>query len=284
MSTVNTELLGEVVSWDVEAKELHLDTIRSALTTAGLDPDMMAELTPKAAFQRACSELKEDRAIDKVEREKELIRFQFTKKLLEEGRMDYDYECMVTLNTETGAVECHEYPEIADKAEELLQHAIHHRNAQDVTRLVQNLFGKNADLFPINPKKGVAYFVPEAHREFTGKVDHFLSLVGGNLSRFPVPAGTIEGNKSVKEAVECGLSALIAELDGCVQSWDDTTRKTTFDKAIAKYDSIAYKVEAYAEYLSASTDGLKEKVKASKKALAEKVTSLAEIEGKAEAA
>lgn len=268
------ELLGEIVSWDMEAKELHLDTIRDSLKTAGLDPDMMAELTPKAAFQRACSELKEDRAIDKVETGKDQIKFQFTKKLLEEGRMDYDYECVVTLATDSGKVECHEDPALAEKAEELLCHASSHRNAQDVTRLVQNLFGKNADLFPINPKKGVAYFVPDAHREFTSKVDHFLSLVGGYLSRFPVPSGTTEGNRSVKDAVEAGLSSLVAELDAAVGAWDESTRKGTVDKCLDKYNQIAYKVDAYAGYLKASTEGLQEKIKASKIALVEKITEI----------
>lgn len=267
-------LLGEIVSWDVEGNEIPFTRIRDSLFAAGLDPDMVSEMTPKAAFQRACKELKESRAIDKVEKGKDEIKFQFTKKVLEEGRMDYDYECLVTLNTETGKVLCHEAPELAEKAEELIQHAIGHRNAQDITRLVQGLFGRNADLFAINPKKGVAYFVPEEHREFTAKVDHFLSLVGGSLARFPVPKGTEEGNKSVRDAVEAGLASLVSELDGAVNEYDEATRKGTMENCLEKYKQISYKVDAYAEYLTASTEGLRAKIEESKIKLVEKITSL----------
>lgn len=267
-------LLGEVVTWDVETAEVSFTDLRQALVDAGLGDDCAKELTPRSAFNRACRDLKENRAIDKVESAGGKTKFQFTSKALDGGKVDYQYECAVYLENDTGTITCPESSELETQARDLFEEALRKRNAQDVTRLVQGMFMTHADLIPINPKKGVAYFVPQRFKEFTSKVDDFLRRIGGSLSRFPVPSGTAEGNASVKEAVQANLATVLAELDASVDQWDDKTRPKTIEKIQAEFEKVNYKVEAYAEYLSTEQEGLLVKLGEAKKRLAEKVLSL----------
>jgi hypothetical protein len=268
------DLLGEIVTWDITKADTSFANVQSSLTDAGLDPAAAAELTPRTAFNRACKDLKKERAIDKLRKEGDLLKFQFTKKHLEEGKIQYDYECFVTLNPDTGDISCPENPALETAARQMFAIAMQQRNSQDITRLVQKLFTEHADLYAINPRKGVAYFVPECHRGFTAKVDTFLGKLGGCLLRFPVPSGTTEGNASVREAVQQGLGALLDELNQTVASWDEGTRKSTQDRALARWEAIKYKVEAYAEYLGDEQSRMLEAVAVARKALAEKVMSL----------
>lgn len=274
-------LLGEVVSWDLDKAETTYSAVQDCLRDAGLDPEAAKELRPRSAFSRACKDLKDERSIDKVRNEDGLVRFQFTKKTLAGSKIDFDYECVLSLDTDSGAISCDENPELEKTARELFAHAIQSRNAQDITRLVQKMFIEHADLMPIS-KKGVAYFVPEAHRAFTAKVADFLQRLGGKLTRFPVPTGTAEGNASVKEAVENSLSVLVDELNAAVEGWDESTRKSTMDKQIEKWKKISYKVEVYDTYLGSEQERLKDELAKAKQRLADKITQLKPDEKEAE--
>ncbi len=280
----NSTLLGEVVTWDLRSAEVSYAELVESLKNAGLDPGEATELSHRSAFGRACKHLKEERAIDKLQYDAatKTLRFQFTRKHLAGGRFEYDYECMLSLDPDTGAVTCAENQAMEQHARELLQHAIDTRNAQDVTRLVQKLFKEHADLYPINPKKGVAYFCPLAHRDFTEKVEAFLVAMGGSLWRFPVPSGTPQGNASVKEAVQSGLQSLLGELSAAVEGWDETTRKSTMDKALERWQAIRHKVECYEEYLGAEQERLKEELSRAKEELARRITELKPDESETE--
>lgn len=267
----NELLLGEIVTWDVLDSETPFDKIKRALLDSGLSTDVLSDLQPKAAFLRACRTLKKDRAIDKVEQGPDSIRFQFTHKTIQEGRADYEYECLVLLDTKSGLAACPEDPSKEPEINNLITRAMGTRTSQDITRLVQGMFTKNADLYPINPRKGVAYFVPEKHRSFTAQVEDFLKRVGGAMSRFPVPKGTAEGNASVRDAVSSGLTSLIQELDQVVDTWDENTRKGTMEKMVEKYRIVEYKISAYSEYLNERQAELQKNLEARKQKLAEKI-------------
>ncbi len=272
-----TALLGEVVTWDMESTECSYQDVLDALVAANLPQESAKELQPGAAFSRACKHLKENRTIDKLSKPKGgIVTFQFTKKHLDaaDNRMEFDYECLVTLNTHSGQIECPENVALEKHAQQLFAHAMQTRNAQDVTRLVQKLFKDNADLFPVNPRKGVAYFVCERHRSFTEKVDMFLHKLGGTLWRFPVPAGTTQGNLSVKDSMENGLSALVEELDAVVTEWDDSVKQGTIDRTLAKYEKAVYKVNSYADYLGDGVKRLLERIDKSKQDLIKRAGEL----------
>lgn len=277
----SSELLGEVISWDIQSTEVGFSAVQTALLSSGLEVDEAREIGPKAGFSRACKYLKEKRAIDKLANHGGIITFQFTRKENDSGRIDYDYECLITLDTDTGDVGCPENPVLAAQAKELLDHAMQTRTSQDITRIIQRMFAKHADLYAIN-KKGCAYFVPEQHRGFTEKVDAFLHAMGGALARFPVPKGTPQGNASVKEAVQSGLQSLLGELSAAVEGWDETTRKSTMDKAMERWQAIRHKVECYEEYLGAEQERLKEELSRAKEELARRITELKPDESEAE--
>lgn len=279
----STELLGEIVTWDIRSTEVSYQQVRDSLIKAGLDPDAAKEMTTKQAFTRACKHLKENRQIDKIKSSKGIISFQFTKKVLDGDEFEFERECRVEVDTDSGDVMCDEKPELAEQAQQLLAHAMETRNASDITRLIQELFKSHADLYPINPAKGVAYFVPVAHQEFTSRVRVFVESMGGSLWPFPVPKGTEQGNSSVRDAVATGLGTLLQELDEAVEGWDDSTRSSTMEKVKSRYDEVATKVDAYAEYLLGAQEGLLEKLQAAKSRMIDRMVELSEEEAEAAA-
>ena len=75
---------------------------------------------------------------------------------------------MLTLDKRTGRVTC-DLPGLATLAQEHLDRAIEARTRSDVTRVIQKLFERHADLFAIRPQGG-CYFVPARHGNFVDKV------------------------------------------------------------------------------------------------------------------
>ncbi len=116
------------------------------------------------------------------------LTFQFTQETRSTERIEYTLETMLTLDKQTGRVTC-DLPGLATLAQEELDRAVTARTGADVTRVVQKLFERHADLFPVRPQGGV-YFVPERHVVFVEKVQSLLGRLGGQVLRFPVPAGT----------------------------------------------------------------------------------------------
>jgi len=275
-------LLGEVVCWDLRAVEVPLDAVETALRDAGLPTAAVSDLRPTTAFSRAVADLKANRTIDRIKpqdggaprADDGLIRFQFTRKELEASglRLDFSYETVCTLDPSDGEITCPD-EDIQDHARRMFAHATTHRNTSDITRTIQRLFRDHADLFPISPK-GVAYFVPDEHRAFTAAIEQFLRAVGGQLLRFPVPKGTPEGNRSVKESVEAGLEAMRHDLDMTLADWDAKTRAGTMDKAVAEWRTIQHKALAYSEYLGERQQGLLDHLNATKKRLAAKIADV----------
>ena len=124
-------------------------------------------------------------------------------------RFTYDLETMLELEKATGRVSC-DRPGLAALAQGELDRCLEARTGADVTRIIQKLFERRADLFPIR-EQGGAYFCPQEHTPFLDKVERFVTHLNGKMNRFPVPAGTPEGDRSVKDSVAAGLGALIAE-------------------------------------------------------------------------
>ncbi len=277
----NAALLGEIVTWDLAAMEVGYQAVQDALQAAGLPTGEAKHLRAQTAFSRAVKDLREGRAIDRVTTDKTAgtIVFQFTRKGLDSAgaRLDFNYEALCTLATDTGDITCPDSPEIEQHARTMFAHAMAHRTTSDVTRLVQRLFAAHADLYPINPKKGVAYFVPEPHRDFSAKVEDFLKALGGRLDRFPVPSGTSEGNAAVQNTVEDGLSALAGELQDAVDAWDEKTRPSTMEKATDRLQTIFHKTESYAEYLGDRQSSLLADLTAQKKRLAAKILQVTDL-------
>jgi hypothetical protein len=275
----STRLLGEVITWTCSGSVIrHMDLI-TALREADLDERIARELAPRQAFTRACKKLARDRVIRQVGEDPETLTFQFTAESRAGDHFEYELETMLVLNKKTGHVRC-DRSSLSTLAQEELDRCLACRTASDVTRLVQKLFERQADLFAIR-EAGGAYFVPIEHRHFLDQVQVFLGRLNGRLSRFPVPAGTVEGDRSVQEAVAQGLSSLITEYRQAVAQFDDETRTGTIERAAEKIRQTRFKVEAYSTYLAEERSRLERELTDAQRELRAKVEFLASRDCKA---
>jgi hypothetical protein len=245
----------------------------TALRHSDLDEGVARELAPRHAFARACKKLREARIIRQVAEDETTIQFQFTAEHREESRFTYDLETMLTLQKESGKVSC-DLPGLATLAQEELDRCLAARTGSDVTRVVQKLFERKADLFPIR-EQGGAYFVPHEHVSFVDRVQGFLGRINGKMHRYPIPAGTPHGDHSVKETVAAGIAVLIKEHELAIASFGEDTRASTLERAAERIQHTRYKVEAYSAYLAEEKGRLEEDLAAASRKLRAKVEALA---------
>jgi hypothetical protein len=267
-----TRLLGEVIAWTCSGVAVTHPALLAALTDAGLDAGVARELAPKHAFTRACKKLSDRRIIRQVGEDEAGVQFQFTQESRDGDRFEYALETMLRLDKRTGAVAC-DLPGLATLAQEHLDHALDARTGSDVTRVIQKLFDRHADLFPVRPQGGV-YFVPGRHGAFVDRVQAMLGRINGQILRFPVPAGTAEGDRSVKESVTAGLAALVDEHRRAVAQFGDDTREETLTRAAARIRAAEFKVQAYAAYLLDGKETLDRALAAAREELRHKVGQL----------
>ena len=268
-----TQLLGEVISWTCSGVTVTHAALMTALKGADLDENVARELAPRHAFTRACKKLSDQRIIRQVGEDESTLRFQFTAEHREGDKFEYMLETMLTLDKRTGRVTC-DLPGLAALAQEQLDRAIDARTGSDVTRVIQKLFERQADLFPIRPQGG-CYYVPQRHAAFVDKVQTFLGRINGHLLRFPIQAGTAEGDRSVKEAVAAGLAALIAEHRQAIETFGEDTRDDTLTRAAERIRQTQYKIQAYAEYLNEEKSRLDRELATARQELRAKVEHLA---------
>jgi hypothetical protein len=268
-----TQLLGEVISWTCSGVTVTHAALMTALKDAGLDENVARELAPRHAFTRACKKLSDQRIIRQVGEDESTVRFQFTHESRTGDKFEYELETMLTLDKRTGQVTC-DLPGLATLAQEQLDRAIDARTGSDVTRVIQKLFERHADLFAIRPQGG-CYFCPQRHAAFVSKVQAFLGRINGQLLRFPIQAGTSEGDRSVREAVAAGLAALIAEHRQAIETFGEDTRDDTLTRAAEKIRKTQFKIAAYAEYLAEEKSRLDRELATARQELRAKVEHLA---------
>jgi hypothetical protein len=271
-----TRLLGEVISWTCPGAAVRHADLVAALADAGLDTSAARELLPRHAFSRACKKLAKDRIIRPVAEDESTITFQFTAESRVGDKYEYTLETMLALEKATGKVKC-DLAGLATLAQEFVDAAIDARTGTDITRCVKRLFDRHADLFPVR-EKGSVYFVPQAHADFVARVQAFLSRVNGRLSRFPVPEGTPQGDRSVKDAVAAGISAMIADHRSAVEGFGADTRQDTLERAAERVKQVRHKLSAYAEYLADERLRLERELSAAAAELRAKVERLATTE------
>jgi hypothetical protein len=268
-----TKLLGEVISWTCPSTSVRHKDVVEALRDSGLDESAARELAPRHAFARACRKLAKQRVIRQVSEDQSTLVFQFTQESRIGDRYEYTLETLLTLDKAKGKVSC-DLPGLATLAQEQLDDCLGTRNGGDLTRMIQRLFERKADLFPIRERGGV-YFCPAEHVGFLGRVQAFLGKVSGRLARFPVPSGTAQGDRSVREAVASGLQALIEEHRQAIASFGEDTREGTLARAAERVRLVRHKLSAYSEYLAGERDRLERDLAEAARELRDKVERLA---------
>lgn len=269
------KMLGEIITWKVQGVAIsHADLI-SGLMASDLDCDVARELAPRNAFARACSKLDSERIIRKVAEDHATITFQFTREALEEGKFSYHFESLIFVNKHSGKITS-ENLELEQLAKEEFCRCMEARTASDVTRLIQRLFERHADLFSIRDQGG-AYFVPRIHHDFIAKVENFLRTIGGTLQRFPIPAGSPQGDRAVQDAVASGLQGIIDEHLEAVQKFGEDTRPETLRKAEEKIRATRLKIQGYGFYLDKKRDDLEASIQKASELLRSRMTFLIEV-------
>jgi hypothetical protein len=241
-------ILGEIITWNAAGITVRHRHLVEALRDRGLDETVARELAPRHAFARACKKLAEHRIIRQVDEDEAVLRFQFTAERKAGDRFEYDLETMLSLEKATGRVSC-DLPGLATLAQEALDECLGLRTGGDITRVIQRLFERQADLFPIR-EQGGCYFVPAEHLGFVDRIAQLVAQLNGKMRRFPIPAGTAHGDRSVKESVAAGLEAMIREHEAAIAEFGHDTRAATFERAAERIRLTRHKIEAYATYLA----------------------------------
>lgn len=275
-----TGQLGTIVSWKVPPS-IAFDALKAAMTTAGIDVTLAAELHPTHALSRALGEMKKARVIRKLpRRDARTLHFQFTKEFLDALEIRYERETELALDTETGVIAC-AVVEIRDTARQLLAEHQAKRLTSDLTRLLQRFYSTfAADLIPIR-EQGGAYFVPAMHKELVDKTRVFLENIGGHLRSFDVRLGSDDTSASVAESMTEYLHQLIGEFRESCDNVDGASRKDVKERRRETVGELRRKLELYRGLLSGYADHIDTEIKTAEEDLLRKLaTGLPE--GKAE--
>lgn len=269
-----SNLAGEVITWSAKTEQTHKHKdVVAALMSAGLDTAIARELLPRFAFTRATKKLTECSVIDVIKENENEIKFQFTKKLMKNDEWEYSKDTELLLNKTTGEVTCPR-KDLEKTAQKLLDEAMEVRTTSDISKIVQRLYEKNAEIFPLRDQGGV-YFVPVQFTEFTLRVNDFLSALGGTVRRLPIPSGTAYGDKTIQDTVADAMRGIIKEHLSAVEQFTMNTRKDTIQSCAEKIKLTRNKIEAYANYLQDMSKDLLEEVDAANVKLTEQINQIA---------
>lgn len=275
---LSQKMLGEIITWKIQGVAISHADLVTGLNASDLDCDVAKELAPRNAFARSCSKLDTERIIRKVAEDHATITFQFTREALKGGRFSYHFESLLFLDKYSGSISS-ENLELQQLAKEEFSRCMEARTANDVTRLVQRLFERHADLFSIRDQGGV-YFVPEVHRDFIAKVETFVRNIGGSLQRFPIPAGSPQGDRAVQDAIAHGLQAIIDEHLEAVQKFGEDTRPDTLKRAEEKVRKTKLKIEGYSFYLDKKREDLEASLQQASELLKSRMSFLMDVPSK----
>ena len=242
---------GEIVSWNPPSSVQHT-VVRSALTNAGLDPDLSPEMQPRNGFKRAITLMKEGRIIRQVDEDSAYINFQFTKEYLDTQKNEFEYstECKLQLHKVTGAIFC-PYQGFEDLAKEKMAEKMAVRNASDVSRIVQALFKANGDLFPLRNSGGM-YFVPAQHLGLVQQCEDFMKGIGGSMGRWEI-MNTGNAAQANAEAIRDTLNGWIDDYKSYAEQINNDNPKSV-KCAADKIAEIRFKLSNYRTLLQ-SFDG-----------------------------
>jgi hypothetical protein len=245
------ERLGETVTWRATGPHKHTDVI-DALKAAGLDPKVAREFKYQHAFTRACNRMSDERIIEKFKAEGDKIHFQFTRAYIESEDIQYRKECMVTLCKQTGKVTC-PITEIETLAQATLDRCMEERTTSDITGMIQRLFREHSDLIP-DPCCDNLFFVPQEYAGFNDQIHRFLTSLGGKMSRYPILAGTKEGDDTVKGAVFTHVDSAITDFNRVIDEFTPENRTSSMERKADEIRTFRTKLESLAAILGAKMD------------------------------
>jgi len=235
--------LGTIASWISPKDQSEVVAVWNALRNAGLDPAIMKEMSPIVAFNRAMKDMSKQRIIRRVERKKNIERFQFTREFLDSGELRYTKECDVVLDKATGAVTSENF-EIQSAAQKLLNDHRSVRDSADITRMIQRIFKlSKGDLVPIR-QQGGCYFVPESNTDILTKVRAVLKELKGELREWSISSASPETRATVAVDMSQYMFGLIEDLEAKCKTINEETRPDVLERRFEEIALISSKLDA----------------------------------------
>ena len=283
-------VLGSIVMWDTRSGVTHTyNEVKDALAKADLDPTAAREILPTNAFTRAKKRLSDERIIAQTHEDADVCIFQFTKAFLQKEEWEYKKEAFIRLDKVSGLLQC-EDDELRERAQQELDKAIVQRTTNDISKIVQRLFdreaalqrGSLAGLMSMRSQGGV-YFAPQEHAAFSRKVRAFVESLGGTYTEIELEAGKGDNDRIAQEAVQDEMQRLIDKHNANVESFTLNTRHDTIENAAKKIRDTKAKIQAHAHYLKKAATDLLKQVDESDNKLREQIKDLANQRAKAPA-
>jgi len=268
------ELLGEIISWE-SPTEVPIGTLRDGLRAAGFKEELARDMLPRNAWLRAAKRMEEDRVIDKIEDAGGIMLFQFTKKYLADKQWDFRMETILTLEKATGKVSCTVW-ELEERAQRLIDEQMGKRSSADVTRIIQTICRKEADLFPIRRQGGV-YFVPERHSWVIGSLGTLLESIKGSLVRFPVPAGSETGRLNAAQIMQQELHSRIQDHMDLIAKYTEKVDDEVLCERSKAIVRLKGELESYEAILDHFADELRDHWVAANELLIQKIEEASAI-------
>ncbi len=244
-----TKLLGEVISWTCPGIAVRHADVIAALRDAGLDESVARVLLPRHAFSRACKKLREPHHPPRRRGRRRTSRSSSPTRV---GPGDtYEYTLETDAHPPQGDREGgvrHPRPGDARPGTCSTGRSTTGRG-RDVTRLIQRLFDRQADLFP-SGKPGGVYFVPQAYAAFVDRVQSSSAGSTAAWPAFPSRRARRTATGRSRTPSPTGLARLIAEHREAVAGFGDDTRRDTLDRAAERIRLTRHKLESYSELLA----------------------------------
>lgn len=253
--TSKGDLLAELIWWETPKQSTHAEIVQ-ALTDAGLDPEIARAFNSEKAAGRALKALEEDRDIAIISRDKDEVMFQFTRreKIVsedDESSSEYKYskECKLRLTKATGTVSCKKIPALAADVQAKLNAAMELRTRSDMTEIIKKVFQNHKALLPYIGN-GSVYIVALEHQSFANQIAAFLTKIGGELFRSPIPKGSKEGTRAVQKTFVEAIRSKVQEHREHVEKFNLNSAPGTMENFAEKFKESRLQLEAYKHYLA----------------------------------
>lgn len=249
-NTNNAGQLGQIVAWRVP-QSVSIDRLRSALSAAGLDPDLAGDLHPQHVLARALRDMRAGRVIARLQRvDADRVRFQLTREHVGADGATYWREAVVELDLRTQAVTADD-PDIEEQAHRLVAEHAAKRLTTDVSRMIQRIYDTHcAELVPIR-EQGGAYFVPQQHQALVDATRTLLAQIGGRLQSFAVRLGCADTAESVASALADHLTGMVTELREQCASVTADSRADVIERRMARIAELRRRLDCYRGILGA---------------------------------
>lgn len=243
--------IGHIITWRVPAR-VSLDSLRAAMTEAGIPEDLAGDLHPRHALARALHELAQGqpRIVRRLPPDQQgRPRMQLTREYLSGVGLEYKRECVLTLD---GTVVRGDDAAIATEAQRLLEEHIGTRLTNDITRLVQRVVEQaGTDLIPVR-EQGGAYFVP-AGAAVVAQLAILLERIGGRVSMFAVTIGH-GSDESIANTLAEYLIGQIAEFRTSIKDLGEDSRSDVRARRIERIAGLRQRLGSYRSLLAASAE------------------------------